>query len=332
MSRSTNTSSFFSTSGTDKILTKDTTKVDGTSPNTSIADILVGLKDDTVKAIRNTPAIAREVADLAVQAKAGKLNKADALLRVGSVLGGSAGPLTNMSVAARDKIFDTLGIGADRKGEILSAVGDVVTLSRSNDVTGANSLARMMKSVTGSKGIAQLFDLQAEAAVLGGLMGEAIRLGVPSAVDDLMKSAKTVDIRYAMASDNLYLAVASSDINTMTTLVTTLGPETVRAKYPSFVPDFLKGYRFPLKTTMADYPTIMAQLLALFVAVDPRWDLDLVGKEWWPSISPFVEISADAQTLFKSTPTHRNQVMLATGMTEVKISDWIRDKFKYFPL
>lgn len=214
----------------------------------------------------------------------------------------------------------------------MSAVGDVVQLTRTSDLRGANDIMDIVGRLTGgNSSVAKLFDLEAEAAVLSGIVGEAIQYGLPDAVDDMMRSASSDKVRYAVAYNNIGMAIYTSDLQVLSTVINAMGAQTVRAKYPNFVHDFLAGYRFPLDTKESDYAALLTKITGVFAQVDPQWDQGLVGSTWMPSVGPFIGASQDAVTLFSYTPEHRTAVTIAQNLDDVEINSWIKDNYPYYP-
>lgn len=329
--RTTFSPTIFDSSPVQSVLTQDALKVDGQNNPTSVKDILLGFKDDAINAVRNTPQIASTVAQIAIEAKQGYLTKGDAALRIATSLGGRGSVLNNLSTGVSNKIFQTLGVGSKQQGMILASVGDVVRLQRSSNLTNTNGMIRALSSLLGSKATTQLFDLQAESAILGGILGEAINMGLPNAMDDILKQAKSSHVRYNMAYDNLSGAVFSSDFEVMSRIVDEVGSQVVNANFPNFVSDFLRAYQFAPGDTEALYATRYTELTGLFARIDPNWDKRLRAGQWMSSVTPFINVSNDAYTLFTSTPGHRVPATLGRELNLIQVPSWIKSNYPYFP-
>ena len=325
-------SAFLDESPLEDLLVKDAYDVQSGDGNTSIQDALANFGKDLASSIRNTPQIASRIADLVSSARSGRLTKAHALLRVAGALGGSDGPLTKLSASVRNNVMSTLGVSSENQGRIISAVGTAVRVSRTTDIRGATEMISVLQEITGNSDIVQLFDMEAEVAVFGGILGEAVRLGLPDAFDAIMDQASDDRVRYQIAYETLPSVVFSSDILTMQKLIARVGAETVRALYPNFVRDFLKAYVLPIEDTVDMYPTRYAELVSLFNLVDPNWDKAPRGEVWVKSLTPFSFISKDAVTVLSSNPTHRLAVTIAQNVDSVDMVTWIKSKYPYFPM
>lgn len=319
------------TTPTQTINETDAYKVDGISTITDVKDILASVGKDAVTAARNSPQVVAEMADMLVSVKTGRMTSAQALGRVASVVGGNNGILSKMSNTVKATIVNTLGVEGSKVDAVLSTIGGVTRVAQYGDMTRMSDMMDIFGAVTGNEELMQMTDLSAEAAFLGGLMKEVIQLGIPDAITTLMDQASNDNQRYRIAYDNLDLGVNSGDVLTMNALVDRLGGATVRTTYPGFVKDFLSRYRRPLTVDGAQFPTIKAEMIAMFVKVDPYWDQALYGGGYIPSLAPFSNISDDAKAVFMSTPTHQVQVLLAAQAKEVDILNWIKTNYPYFP-
>lgn len=319
------------TTPTQTITEHDAYKVDGVSTITDVKDILTAAGKDAIASARNSPQLVSQMTQLVVGVKNGTMSKEQALGRLASVVGGNNGVLSKLSNTIKSGMLNQLGIEGKQADAVMSTIGGVVRVAQYGDLSRLDSMIDIFGVVTGNEDLMQMTDLTAEAAFLGGLMKEAISLGVPDAITLLMDQASNDEQRYRIAYDNLGLGINSGDVLTMGAMVDRLGSAVIRSTYPGFVKDFLSRYRRPLGVTGDQYPTVKAEMIAMFVKVDSQWDKALYGSSYIPSLAIFSTISDDARAVFMSTPAHQVQVQLAAYAKEVDIINWIKQNYPYFP-
>lgn len=321
---------------TDSIKVKDAYDVTGSADNTSVKDMLVGLKDDSVDALRKTPKLAASLTKLVLDAKNGNLNSANAASRLASIFGNRGGVLDNLSTRATSIMADTLGMSPKLAGRVLITAkgllgGSESILGYSKNATSSQGIVSSIQRLLGDKDIIGYTDLDAEASLLSGILGEAVKAGIPQSVDLLIRQATSEESKQRIISENIYAVVFSGNLATVEKLASYMTPAQIRAKYPNFARDFLGQYTLLPTETTNDYVALKARIIALFAGIDSNWDKALRGAVYVPSLAPFTKASADATKVFTSSATYRSALILAAKYPTVDIKTWIKKSYPYFP-
>jgi len=321
---------------TDDVLVKSSSEVTSTTDNTSVKDMLVGLKDETVDALRKTPKLASQLTKLVVDAKTGRLNATNALSRLNSVFGNKGGIIDKLSTKTVSVMSDTLGMDPKLAKRVMTTVKDVAggktsLLGYSANVTSSQGLVNTIQRLLGDKDIIGYVDLDAEASLLSGLLKEAVKAGIPQSVDILLKEATSPETKRRVISENVYAIVFSGNLTTVEKLTTHMTPEQIRAQYPHFARDFLAQFALTPADTVDKYAEIKQRIITLFTRVDANWDKSLRDEVWIASLAPFTKASEDATTIFNTSPPYRAALVLAKNYPSYEIKSWIKKHYPYFP-
>lgn len=321
---------------TDDIKVKEAATVTSTADNTSVKDMLIGLKDETVDALRKTPKLAQQLTKMAVDAKTGKLNKTNVLARLSSVFGNKGGIIDKLSTKTISVMSDTLGMDPKLAKRVMMtakgiAGGSTTILGYGTDISSAQGLVSILQRLTGDKDILKYIDMEAEASLLSGLLGEAVKLGIPQSVDTIIREATSEETKRKVISENIYAIVFSGNLDTVQRLTQYMTPEQVRAKYPNFARDFLAQYTLTPNDTTDKYPELKTKIITLFNSIDPNWDKSLRGTSYIPSLAPFTKASDDATKVFNTSASYRSALVLAKKFTSVDLRSWIKKHYPYFP-
>lgn len=321
---------------TDSVKVKDVNTVTGATDNTSVKDMLIGLKDETVDALRKTPRLAASLTKLVIDAKNGNLNAGNAVSRLSSVFGQRGGILDKLSTKTTQVMADTLGMSPALANRVMMTVKGVVggstsVLGYSKNIGGAQGLIGVIQRLLGDKDILKYVDLEAEASLLSGLLGEAVKAGIPQAVDVLMRETTSEATKRRVISENIYAVVFSGNLDTVEKLTAYMTPAQIKAKYPNFARDFLAQYALTPADVSASYADIKTRVIDLFTKIDPNWDKTLRNGVWISALAPFSKASEDAKKVFNVTPLYRSALVLAKNFPSVDIKTWIKKNYAYFP-
>lgn len=320
----------------DSLKVQDVYEIEGGPANTSVKDVLVGLKDEAVDTLRKTPRLAQQLTKLVVDAKSGRLDAVTAAKRIGSIFGNRGGVLDQLSTRATNMISSSLGMDPKLAKRVLMTVKDVglgkdPTTGFSRNMGSASGIVSSIQRLLGDKDVLSYVDLEAEAALLSGLLGEAVKAGIPQSVDLLLREAKSDAVRREVAARNMYAVVFSGSLVTVEKLTNYLPPEAIRAKYPNFARDFLAQFVLGPEDSANTYPDIKTRIVTLFNKVDPNWAKSLRNGQWVDSLAPFVRASDDAKKVFETSSGFRSAITIAADYRSVDLKSWIKKRYKYFP-
>lgn len=334
--RTTLSKTTLSTGPSDDLKVQDVYEVEGGVANTSVKDVLLGLKDEAVDTLRKTPKLAAQLTQLVAEAKSGRLDKLSAAKRIGNIFGNRGGVIDQLSTKATGLMSSTLGMDPKLAKRVMMTVKDIgmgadPLVGFSRNMASAGGVVSSIQRLLGDKDILKYVDLEAEAALLSGLLGEAIKAGIPQSVDILLREATNEASRRQIASRNMYAVIFSGNLVTVEKMTNHLPPEALRAKYPNFARDFLAQFTLTATDTANDYPAIKTRILALFNKVDPTWDKSIRNGTLVDSLAPFVRASDDAKKVFETSPAYRSAITIAESFKAVEIKSWIKKRYQFFP-
>lgn len=334
--RTTLSSTVLTTGPAQDLMVKDVYDVTGPSGNTAVRDVLAGIKDTTINALRSTPAMAEQLAALVAQAKTGQVSPDMIKQRLTSMVAGRGGLLDNMTGGLTRAITKGIGMSPALANQVLITVragvdGVVSGVNRVKDLYSTQNVINLMQTVLNDRGLVQATDLGAEAALLSGVLGEAVKLGIPQSVELMMQRASTEEVRRLIASQNIGAALYSGNLDTLESILSHVSHATLKASYPSWARDFLNHYTLQPTDKANDYPTIKDRMITLFVQVDPHWDSVLRNGAWMPSVASFVTASEDAKKVFLSSAPYRTAIVIASVYKPKDIKSWIKSNYPYYP-
>lgn len=327
---------FFQTGPLDDVLAVDPYQVTTGAVKTNILDQLSGIGDDTLKTIRNQTAGVKDLARM-INVKDGKYSLdtkslTDRIMALGS---GLKGPFAKISSTVQGGIIDglaKLGVNPDTALQIRAVVGDTVSVLAKGDLTDARGIVDIIGSITGDSNIAKLLDSEAEMALFGGIINEAIRLGIPDALDILSEKISSDKTKRRVVELTLRQAVTYNDLATVRKIVGRIGPAAAKAQLPDIIMLILTFYSFPAETTPAEYDACYQDLLGVLNLIEPNWAVYTRGAQQVTDLTPFTYASDDALTLFKRDPQFQLQVLIAPSYPKQDIVSLLQGSFKYLTL
>lgn len=322
-----------------KLLVKDVHTVEGTANNTSIIDVLKDVGGDITKSIRTTPGAAQRITQLAMDAKKGNLSTATIVSRISSLIGGGKA-IDKLAGHVSVGIADTFGMDPMLASKVVTIVKDAAGNPQQvkgrygayTDTSSASRITSTIQKFLGNKDVFKELDLGAEAAFAGELINQAVRAGIPSAVDSLLKNASTPENRKYIVTRNIAPILFSGDVATMEAAIKYVAPSTIASLRPKFAQDFLANFRLPYNTTRAEYLSYKNRAIAVLNTIDPNW---AYGKrDGLPvlTLEPFVRMSQDAQTVFAMSDDFAVQALAGPSFPSKAIGTLVRSQYPYFPI
>lgn len=323
------------------LLVKDVYDIDGSQNNTSVIDVLKDVSGDIAKVIRNDPNLAQKVVMLGTDARSGRLTQQTTLNRVTSLLGGSNGILSDLSGSLATGLSNTFGMDPMLTNKVLTVVMDSVTGQPSysygqygsyGNMSSASEVTRVIQRVLGNRDVFEQIDMGAEAAMLGELINQAVRAGIPSAVDILLRNASNNDNRRYIVTRNLTPILFSGDLATMEQAITYVAPSSIASLRPNFAREFLANFKLPFATTRGEYLSIKNRILALLSTINPNWPYRPRGSQLMLSLEPFTLMSKDAKEVFTMSDSFRTASIIASKFNAQALASLIRAQYPYFPI
>lgn len=195
---------------------------------------------------------------------------------------------------------------------IATTVGNVTQNISTSDVTSALSAFNLVNQLTGNRNTIGYIDVGPSTMAMTSLTGTLIGLGLGLAVDALLDSTSDTVARAAL-QPNVPTAIQSGDLDLVQSCITRLGVGGVLSVMPDAAVRLVGQYRFPQGTVTASYSAILSQLVSILNQLDPAWTTGTRQGVAVDSLTYFTAASADALTLFRSSPTYRTSALIGKG-------------------
>ena len=323
------------------LLVKDIYDIEGSENNTSVVDVLKDVGGDLAKVIRTTPNMTQKLLQLNVEAATGRLTKENAFRRITQTLGGSNDVLGKLKGKISDAIGNTFGMDPRLTNQVLTVITDSATglntyhrspIGMYGNMSTASEVTRAIQGVLGNRDLIESLDLGAEAALVGELINQAVRAGIPTAVDVLLRNASNDANRRYIVTRNIAPILFSGDIATLENILNYTSPSVIGSLRPSFATDFLANLRLPYGTPYSEYPALKDQVISILDRINPSWHLRMRDGELIATLIPFVRMSKDAKEIFLTSEAYRLQTTVASKYGDTSMAKIIRAQYPYFPI
>lgn len=281
----------------------------------------------------------KTVKELGATITNGRMNVEQAAQRIRAALNGSRGDITNLATGLQNAIFSGLTGAAPGTNYIQEAsslydqVSIVVGQGKhlvNSDKKSVSAILNFVSDLT-NQPVFKTLDLGAEAALLGGLLGEVSSWGVPSLVDTMMEG-KDQEFKYAIYSRNSESVLRNSSAAMIEHYVNQGLASALTSNQPGFGNDFLAQYTFPDGTTPDKYPVLHAQLVKIMDDLKPNWlriqrgevitnnnGQTVITPKMVPNLGALTRASSDAKTLLASDATTRTQVLISSNFPRIDL-------------
>ncbi len=263
--------------------------------------------ENTFSAIKNNSILAEIKKIKDAPSLVDRITTVDALYsRLSELQAGLRGSLTKLDNSSIQELIAVLG--GDPNSKLAKVVMDGKSFYNLK-TKDTNAFVKLVAGVLGDTNILKFFDLEAEGALLGQLVGMAMELGLGDVVDKLIDKVSDEKIKKKLLEDNLLTAVLSSDIKTVIKIVNELGVAKCLLKQPTIVYDLISYYRIdrrvegnasgeliPNNINITDLRNEIETLLARF---NPEWDLDTVVLNNVPTKQPSFLNTSNASNDFR---------------------------------
>lgn len=243
-----------------------------------------------------------------------------------SVFGGSG---TQVGAGLVASALGMKGLGSNQFPVISTNIGGVVGSINTQNVGNVQGLISAINGVTGNPSIASYMDVGASSALMSAVMREAITAGVPGVVPALIANSTNSQVMTNALTANVGYAVQNADISTINTAATALGPGVILGQVPNAVPQVLAGYKIPAGSTTNDYGNLCTELLGCLNTINPGWDKINRNGTQMSNLSPFVNMSADARTVFASQGQYTTEMAIASSYPSTGLVSQAKQQYPY---
>jgi len=292
--------SLVTTGPNDKLLTVDAYDYNPKAIFTSFAGKVSDQATGIFDALGGKGAIAKTVAGVLKKGVSGNLSLDTGALkdRLIQVAGGKTGIINKLSTSFKQGIGEATGIPAGLLNKANVVIDGVARAVATDDIRSASTLFDLVGSVVNDNSLVEFLDMGAKASMLSSIYREAINLGVPEAIDIVVRKANTNDpsALYALGA-TIDTAVINGNIPTVKLMIDKLGAPAVLAKFPESIRQILASYQFDKDPSEANLTLMYNELMAVLNALDPNWGKFQRNGVWVTDFTVYTNISGHAKQL-----------------------------------
>lgn len=221
---------------------------------------------------------------------------------IGKKLVSIYGATTNDPEAAKAQQRAVTAYRDDKTGrnktELKDAAGNSIQIWDRADPTKVASLANAFKSIGSNVSQTGIIDEKGKFAAALGLLDQAVALGVPQLIDDIVTYVKNNKEAKRVLIESARQVIQRSDIPTLNKIIDLVGGQGVLSRVPDAISLLLMFYRFKWGTKTADYPARRAELIAVLNRLDANWNTTKRNGVATSNLSVTNYMSQNAKTLF----------------------------------
>lgn len=258
------------------------------------------------------------------------LSKANSAKRVGGVGGvnltGIPGLSNSQSKLAEGYLGDIIGNSAS---EVINGAGQAYKIGDGIQTDSASGLMKGIAKLADFPAFASVLDQNSFTATALSYLDSAIAMGIPSAIDVLMKKIKDDKRARARILANVRGAVLRADIATIKIIIEYIGAPAVMQQVPDAPVFILAAYNFPHGTKPKKYAALRAELIGLLSELDPLWDKEKRNGILVNKLDPFTRLSSAAKILLTLQPEYDVPIAMALSYRKVDLYGLLK---KSYPL
>lgn len=309
-------STIFQGNGQAQVLVQDAYGIANQESRNSMYESVKGVFADSVDGIQSNKQAPRQIVNILQAARRGSIDKVDIIDRALGVMGTSLpGLLGTLGGTLKNIIGDAAEtvIGPGAKKDIDVLFKGIPTMISVVDVKDTASLFEFIAEVTGSTELASIVNVEAEAAILGGLAASIMSYGIPELMDDIVETSRSEAAQRKAWEYISTDAVNGADLAGINAVIDKIGLTAFLENNPDAIDMILKGFFFGTKDTVDTYPAKRLELITTLKRIDINWDKWLRNGTLVPNLQPFQAASVDASTLFRLEEPERRYSLAASS-------------------
>lgn len=221
----------------------------------------------------------------------------------------------------------------DFKRQMLDIASDATGVGFGGDITGsASEFTEFVNDLLKSDLLPPVVDDYVNVAMIGSLIGLAIELELPEAIDKLLDKIDDDKAKKKALIANLERVARAADLPNLRKIRGWIGAAEMYARLPNIVQLIMAGFR--LKTEedeTPNYGSIYNELIELFDSLDPEWSRrDRLGEPI-SFIGYFAHASEDTLAVFTQAGIYRTEAMIAKSYPTNQLRTMIRQHFPQSP-
>lgn len=323
----------FVTGPADDLLVKDVYQLKDAAVQTRVADILSEGSQHLKTALTQNGAVADLASVLEKGTKGITVNKEALTERLMQLSAGVRGQLRTLGTDLGDKVLGRFGTSVEAVQKLRVQIGDAVAnLKNLDDLNSAKGIMGLLGELSGDPEFAKHFDLEAEFALFSGILNEAIRLGIPDAIDFLRAQSHDPEVTRQILLNSVPSLLMQANLADLNKVLDEVGREALLIHYPTLLTDIVSRYWFPDGLEKHQYPEQLALLSTVLGKIDPDWYRTRRNGEWITNLHVYSQGSVDCRTLWSLSTEHREPALFAREYPPTSILALAKRDFPHVPL
>lgn len=255
------------------------------------------------------------------------IDAADSKRRLDGVKLGNVPGLPSDQAKLAESILD--GLVDERYAGLINDAGELYEIASKTDTGSASSLMKAIGKFAGVDAFQGIIDQNAWVATGLSYLDAAMKLGIPNAIDELMKKFKDDKKAREQLISNVRGVILRGDVATLKKIIDWTSAQSVIDQVPDACYLLLSCYRFPRDTKPTQYPELRTELLGVLNDLDATWStINRNGTEVG-YLDPFSRISPDSRKLLQLEPEFDVQLMIAS---KYRTADLVLTLTKQYPV
>lgn len=303
----------FSGKGTDLVLAADVYNVKSSENKNFIFDSINRGAAEAADFINQNPESIRNLINVATDLRKGYLTPMDAISRIGYGMNSNTlQKLGKKATGMATTIANSMGLTPELVNKIKVSIGGAVSYIGGDNLPAVREYLDIAGDLINDSDLTQFFDIEAEASVLSGVLGQGYEYGMPDILDTVRNTGRYDDLSLKAAAKSISpIAIASGSIKGVKSLLDFVTVDDVLGESPNAVKDIASNFKLPEGTTPDEYPALGSELGGVLEQFDQNWYKVKVGEREVVNYDVLSQVSEDAKKVFMLNETYRPILMTA---------------------
>jgi hypothetical protein len=297
----------------DTLLTVDAYEIINNAPKNNIIETFNEVASDVITELRNNPNALNDIKSTLTSSAIKSLSKTEVMGRLGEQLGVIKPHLKKLSGEVSDILVNKFNANPD----LVNGLTDVLVNINGTPFQYTGVVADEIKVLLELAGELETIDLTLESLLTSSLVTDMLSRGMHTLALNTVDALVIDEVSKRVLLDTLTVFLDNGVIDIIDRVLDKVDSNTLLGQRPRLVSEVLRGYRLPGSLSVTDYPVEENRLISTLNRIDPRWSQLKRNQEYVSDLTPFIEASEDALTLFSHGTQYRTEALIAESYTTV---------------
>lgn len=320
--------SIFQGRSTDKLITEDAYSIVDNITRNAFFDSIKGVYSDLIDNL-NTKAGKNAIKDLIKAATSETVDKEQLLDKALNTLGTSRyGILKNLNGSIKTKLVEAGSVlMGDSSKKVIDIVYNELKISTTTDnVNDAGDLIDLIKDISGGEELLEMIDVEAESAVVGGLLSSAISEGIPEVMDDILDLTGNSTVKVNALAYAAKDALNSGRTDTVNKIIDEIGANKIFETDNKATKTLLSSFTLEGKS-VSEHTAARTDLVDTLTRLDADWDKESRNGEKVFSLSAYSNMSEDSKKLLLQEEPQRTLALAVDSYKTKSVDEVIKELY-----